>query len=226
MHQLGLASNKAVRRLLCLGAHCDDIEIGCGATLLTLLAANPDISVDWVVFSGAGNRETETRAAASDFLPASTKSQLTVHDFRDGYFPDEWGRLKACFAELGARIAPDLVLTHYRHDLHQDHRTIAEMTWQTFRNRLIWEYEIPKFDGDLGRPNLFVPVTEAVAARKIDILLRSFPSQASKNWFSATTFNALLRLRGIESGASTGLAEAFHAAKTVVQVSTPEASAS
>ncbi len=222
MHQLSLTSDRPIRRLLCLGAHCDDIEIGCGATLLTLLAADPAIAVDWVVFSGAGDhatgtRETGTRAAANAFLAGSTQAQVVVHDFRDGYFPDEWARLKQAFSELATRVTPDLLLTHYRGDLHQDHRTLAELTWQTFRNRLIWEYEIPKFDGDLGRPNLFVPISATAARRKTDIILRSFPSQADKAWFTAETFSALLRLRGIEAGSSTGYAEAFHAAKTVVQ---------
>lgn len=209
-----------MRRLLCLGAHCDDIEIGCGGTVLTLLEADPSIAVDWVVFSGAsGPRESEARAAAGGFLAGAAGSTVVVHGFRDGFFPDEWARLKAEFNNLAARISPDLILTHYRGDLHQDHRTIAELTWQTFRNRLIWEYEVPKFDGDLGRPNLFVPVTGAVAQRKIDILMRSFPTQANKGWFTPDTFHALLRLRGIESGATAGQAEAFHAAKTVVQPS-------
>ena len=224
MHQLSLNADRPIRRLLCLGAHCDDIEIGCGATLLTFLAADPSIQVDWIVFSGANDaggssREQESRAAAAQFLGGSSGSGVAVHGFRDGFFPDEWARLKREFNELAARVTPDLILTHYRGDLHQDHRTIAELTWQTFRNRLIWEYEIPKFDGDLGRPNVFVPVTDAVARRKVDILLRSFPSQAGKAWFSADTFHALLRLRGIESGATTGQAEAFHVAKTVVQLS-------
>lgn len=217
MHELNLQSAVRLRRVLCLGAHCDDIEIGCGATVLALLAGNPGIAVDWVVFSGTAERAAEGRAAAAEFLGASVNSRITVHDFRDGFFPSESARIKECFNALAGGESPDLILTHHRQDLHQDHRTIGELTWQTFRNRLIWEYEIPKYDGDLGRPNLFFPVTDTQAARKIDIILRSFPSQAGKSWFSADTFQALLRLRGIEAGSATGKAEAFHAPKTVVR---------
>jgi LmbE family N-acetylglucosaminyl deacetylase len=217
MRELNLQADVPLRRVLCLGAHCDDIEIGCGATVLTLLASRPGIAVDWVVFSGTAERAAEARAAATGFLAGAASSRVVIHDFRDGFFPGEWTRIKECFSALAAGDAPDLILTHHRQDLHQDHRTIGELTWQTFRNRLIWEYEIPKYDGDLGRPNLFIPVSEAHAARKIDILLRSFPSQAGKSWFSADTFQALLRLRGIEAGSATGKAEAFHAPKTVVR---------
>jgi len=217
MHQLQLQSGEPVRRVLCLGAHCDDIEIGCGATVLALLAGTPGLAIDWVVFSGTTERAAEARNAAAGFLDGARNSRVVIHDFRDGFFPGEVTRIKETFMALAAGSAPDLVLTHHRGDLHQDHRTIGELTWQTFRNRLIWEYEIPKYDGDLGRPNLFVPVTEAQAARKIDIILRSFPSQAGKAWFSGDTFQALLRLRGIEAGAATGRAEAFHAPKTVVR---------
>lgn len=217
MHELNLQAGAPLRRVLCLGAHCDDIEIGCGATVLTLLASTPGISVDWVVFSGTPGRAAEARAAAAGFLAGAAVSRVVIHDFRDGFFPGEWTRIKESFNALAAGEAPDLILTHHRHDLHQDHRTIGELTWQTFRNRLIWEYEIPKYDGDLGRPNLFVPVSEAHAARKVDLILHSFHSQADKSWFSADTFQALLRLRGIEAGSATGKAEAFHAPKTVVR---------
>lgn len=218
MQALELDSRQAPRRLLCLGAHCDDLEIGCGATLLTLLARMPDLAVDWVVFSGAGAREAEARAAASEIIGGRANARVIIQQFRDGFFPAELARIKECFNGLAALGDPDLILTHHRGDLHQDHRTIGELTWQTFRNRLIWEYEIPKFDGDLGRPNLFIPVTETSAQRKVDIILRNFHSQAHKNWFSADTFRAVLRLRGIEAGSATGLAEAFHVSKTVVSI--------
>jgi len=218
MHELNLQSDSPVRRLLCLGAHCDDIEIGCGATVLGLLARTPGLAVDWVVFSGTPDRAAEARAAAAGFLAGAPNCRVVIHEFRDGFFPSEAARIKECFNALAADgNAPDLILTHHRQDLHQDHRTIGELTWQTFRNRLIWEYEIPKYDGDLGRPNLFVPITEAQAARKIDIIMRSFRSQAGKAWFTPDTFQALHRLRGIESGSASGKAEAFHAAKTVVR---------
>lgn len=217
MHELNLQSGAGVRRVLCLGAHCDDIEIGCGATVLALLARRPDIAVDWVVFSGTPERAAEGRAAATEFLAGAAARRVTIHDFRDGYFPTQVAQIKDCFNALATGEPPDLILSHHRHDLHQDHRAIGELAWQTFRNRLIWEYEIPKYDGDLGRPNLFVPVSAAEASRKIDIILRTFRSQAGKSWFSADTFQALLRLRGIEAGSASGQAEAFHAAKTVVQ---------
>jgi len=217
MHELKLQSDQPVKHVLCLGAHCDDIEIGCGATILALLASNPGIAVDWVVFSGNAQRAAEARTAAGEFLAGAARSRVVVRDFRDGFFPSEFARIKESFNELATGTTPDLILTHHRQDLHQDHRTVGELTWQTFRNRLIWEYEIPKYDGDLGRPNLFVPVNNDQAGRKIDIILRSFPSQAGKSWFSADTFEALLRLRGIESGSATGRAEAFHAPKTVVR---------
>jgi LmbE family N-acetylglucosaminyl deacetylase len=217
MHELNLQAEVPLRRVLCLGAHCDDIEIGCGATVLALLAGTPGMTVDWVVFSGTADRAAEGRAAAAAFLGGAASSRVVIHDFRDGFFPGEWTRIKECFNALAAGDAPDLILTHHLQDLHQDHRTIGELTWQTFRNRLIWEYEIPKYDGDLGRPNLFMPVSEAHAARKVEIILRSFPSQAGKSWFSADTFRALLRLRGIEAGSASGRAEAFHAPKTVVR---------
>lgn len=216
MHPLQLHSDPPVRRVLCLGAHCDDIEIGCGATLLALLERSPAIAIDWVVFSGTPERAAEAKAAAEEFLAGRANCRVVIQEFRDGFFPSESARIKECLNGIAAGQLPDLILTHHRQDLHQDHRTIGELTWQTFRNRLIWEYEIPKYDGDLGRPNLFVPVTEAQVARKVDIILRSFRSQAGKAWFSADTFRALLRLRGIEAGSATGLAEAFHAPKTVV----------
>lgn len=216
MQTLGFQPGPTPRRVLCLGAHCDDIEIGCGGTILALVAANPAIAIDWVVFSGTPERVMEGRAAAASLLGGTTNARVTIHGFRDGYFPADLPRIKDCFNAIAAGPAPDLVLTHYRQDLHQDHRTVGELTWQTFRNRLIWEYEIPKYDGDLGRPNVFVPVTAQQAARKIEVLMGSFRSQASKGWFSPDTFEALLRLRGIEAASPTGRAEAFHAPKTVV----------
>jgi LmbE family N-acetylglucosaminyl deacetylase len=216
MRALRFPADTPPKRVLCLGAHCDDIEIGCGATVLALVAACPGLVVDWMVFSGTPDRAAEARAAAAGFLAGAGDSRVVIHDFRDSYFPAELARLKDCLNSIAAGPAPDLVLTHHRHDLHQDHRTIGELTWQAFRNRLIWEYEIPKFDGDLGQPNLFVPVTAGQAARKVELILSTFRSQAGKAWFSADTFEALLRLRGIEAGSPTGRAEAFHAPKTVV----------
>lgn len=216
MHDLSLGS-RPFRRVLCLGAHCDDIEIGCGGTLLTLLEHSADLAVDWVVFTGTPERAAETRAAAAELLTGARETNVIVRTFADGYLPAELAAVKSSFAELSTLPAPDLILTHYRGDLHQDHRAIGELTWQTFRNHLIWEYEIPKYDGDTGRPNVYMPLTTAVLERKIGILMNNFTSQRTKPWFSADTFRALPRLRGLESGTASGWAEAFHGPKMVVR---------
>lgn len=217
MHELSLGGRK-LRRILCLGAHCDDIEIGCGGTLLQILAASPGVEVDWVVFTGSPERAAETRAAAAEFLAGAGRSSVTIQAFTDGSLPAELGTLKACFRnEIARQPVPDLVLTHFRGDFHQDHRTIAELTWQTFRDQLIWEYEIPKYDGDLGRPNVYVPLDEALLRRKVDILQKHFDTQRGKAWFSADTFLALSRLRGVEAGGSCIYAEAFHSTKSVIR---------
>jgi LmbE family N-acetylglucosaminyl deacetylase len=204
-----------VSHVLCLGAHADDIEIGCGGTILTLLERDPALTVTWVVFSAEGARAGEARASADTFLASAAKREVVIHDFRDGFFPYTGGAIKEAFEELKARLSPDLVFTHYRHDLHQDHRLIGELTWNTFRDHLVLEYEIPKYDGDLGVPNFFVPLEAASSRRKIDIILRTFRSQASKRWFSAELFGALLRLRGMECNAPSDHAEAFYCRKMV-----------
>src|SRR3990167_7138905 len=154
-------------RLLCLGAHADDIEIGCGGTVLQLLSARLHVEVTWVVFSSAGEREREARAGASVFLERAGRQRVIVKKFRDGFFPYEGARIKEFFEELKDEVDPDLIFTHYRHDRHQDHRTISDLTWNTWRRHLILEYEIPKYDGDLGAPNFFVPLEQEVRARKI-----------------------------------------------------------
>ena len=200
--------------ILCLGAHADDIEIGCGGTLLAWLAAHPKTTVHWVVLSGAGTpREAEAQASAARFLAGAKTRYLTVEPFRDGHFPAALSEIKDRFAALRDAVKPDLVFTHYREDRHQDHRTVSDVTWQTFRDDLVLEYEIPKYDGDLGQPSVFVPLTAAQLATKTSHLLAAFPSQRSKRWFTADTFAALPRLRGIECGAADGLAEAFYARK-------------
>jgi LmbE family N-acetylglucosaminyl deacetylase len=201
------------RHLLCLGAHADDIEIGCGGTILKLLDGQPDLKVTWVVFSGEGGREGEALASAEAMLQSAGKREVIVKQFRDGFFPAHFERIKECFEELKAVVSPDLVFTHYRGDLHQDHRLVAELTWNTFRDHLILEYEIPKFDGDLGSPNAFVPLDRSVCQRKIQTILGSFPSQATRSWFSEDTFYALLRLRGLEANAPSRHAEAFYCRK-------------
>jgi len=206
---------KAALRILCLGAHGDDIEIGCGATILRLIRQYEAAEVCWVVFSAVPDqRSKEAAAAASAFLDGAASTQVFIESFRDGFFPFAGERIKERFEEIKAICHPELIFTHYRNDLHQDHRTIAELTWQTFRDAVILEYEIPKWDGDLGTPNCYVPISAELAARKIELIRDHFKSQQGKPWFTAETFRALLRLRGIEAGAE--LAEAFHTRKLVV----------
>jgi LmbE family N-acetylglucosaminyl deacetylase len=203
-------------RLLCLGAHSDDIEIGCGGTVLKLLDAYQGSSVTWVVFSGREPRESEARASAADFLAAAVQPNVIVHHFKESYFPHQGSEIKDRFEELKRSIDPDMVLSHHRHDQHQDHRTIAELTWNTFRNHVIAEYEIPKYEGDLGHPNLFVPLTPTQATRKVDLLTKHFASQAGRTWFRPETFHGLMSVRGVECNAPGGQAEAFHVRKLVL----------
>jgi LmbE family N-acetylglucosaminyl deacetylase len=207
----------APSHVLCLGAHSDDIEIGCGGTMLSLLEASSDLTVTWVVFGAQGVRVEEARRSAERFLAAAAKREIMIHGFRDGFFPYTGAEIKDAFEALKARVSPDLIFTHYRHDLHQDHRLIAELTWNTFRDHLVLEYEIPKYDGDLGLPNVFVPLDEAHCRRKIDTLLTCFASQRDKRWFSEDLFRSLLRLRGMECNAPSAYAEAFYGRKLVVQ---------
>ena len=206
----------AVKSVLCLGAHCDDIEIGAGATVRTLIAERSSLNVHWVVFSSTGLRAVEARASASDFLGGAAAADVRIMEFSDGYLFAESAAIKRCFEELKDQVTPDLVLTHYRDDRHQDHRLISDLTWNTFRDHLVLEYEVPKFDGDLGQPNWFVPVDDERRAFKVDTILRRFASQSSKAWFTADTFNALMRIRGVECRSRTGYAEAFHARRIVV----------
>jgi len=205
-----------IAHVLCLGAHADDIEIGCGGTMLTLLDTVKPLSVTWVVFSAAGPRAEEARRAAGSCLAAAATREVVVHDFRDGFFPHTGAAIKEKFEELKTRPSPDLVFTHYRHDLHQDHRVLSELTRNTFRDHAILEYEIPKYDGDLGRPNVFVPLESSVVQRKVDLLLSSFPSQSGKRWFTDDLFRAHLRLRGMECNSPSNHAEAFHGHKLVL----------
>lgn len=207
---------EGIRRVLCLGAHADDIEIGCGGTLLRLCAEVPDLDVRWVVLSAEGARAAEARAGADRFLADAGQKTVTVGDFRDARFPAQLDRLKDFFADLAAAFEPDLVLTHRREDAHQDHRAVAELTWQAFRSHSILEYEIPKYDGDLGHPNVFVALSRETCRRKVDGLLEAFSSQRDKPWFTEETFRALLRLRGVESKSGTGYAEGFTARKLLV----------
>ncbi len=203
-------------RILCLGAHSDDIEIGAAATIRRLAHDYPGGSIAWVVFAAGGDRGREARASAEFCTRGFASADIRMHEFRDGFFPAESVGIKEAFQRLGQELDPDVVFTHNRDDLHQDHRVIAEITWQTFRDHLVLEYEIPKYDGDLGRPNCYVPMTDALREEKQEILERFFASQRSKSWFSRETFDALMRLRGIESRAPSGYAEAFYARKIIV----------
>jgi len=206
-------------RVLCLGAHSDDIEIGCAGTLVRLASGPVPLDVRWVVFSARDDREREARESARRLLGGSAGLQIDVLNFRDGFFPDSWAAVKEAFEDLKAESpGPELVFTHYRGDLHQDHSTVSELTWNTFRDHLILEYEVPKWDGDLGRPNLFVPLGAELAGRKARHLVESFPSQRDKPWFGEDTFLALSRLRGVESAADEGHAEAFYVRKAVLSV--------
>jgi LmbE family N-acetylglucosaminyl deacetylase len=200
-------------RVLCLGAHPDDIEIGCGGTVLALARARPDARFHWVVLAAGGGRRREAEASAAEFLAGGGGHRVVLESFRDGFLPYEGGAVKERFERLKGEVDPHLVLTHARRDRHQDHRLVCELTWNTFRDHLILEYEIPKYDGDLGAPNLFVPLSRELAARKVELLLRHFGSQRSRDWFDAETFHGLMRLRGVEARSPSGLAEAFHAPK-------------
>ena len=199
-------------RVLCLGAHSDDIEIGCGGLILTLLTQGA-VEVDWVVFSAPDRRERGARRGAQLFLKDAAAARVQTHEFRDGFFPYE-PTIKDVFESL-KETRPDLVLTHYREDRHQDHRTLSDLAWNTFRDHLILEYEIPKFDGDLGAPNCFMPLDRRTAVRKTRFLRTAFGSQRDKHWFSPETFLGLMRLRGMECRAPAGFAEAFYARKAV-----------
>jgi LmbE family N-acetylglucosaminyl deacetylase len=202
-----------LQRLLVVGAHSDDIEIGCGGTILTLTRAVPGLAVDWVVLAASGEREQEARSSAEAFLTAAGSSRIEVHPFRDGFLPYVGGEVKDVFEQLKAEVDPQLVLTHTRDDLHQDHRLVCELTWNTFRSHLILEYEVPKVDGDSVRPNVFVPLEQRVADEKIELLHRHFASQADKHWFDVDTFRGLMRIRGMEANAPERFAEAFVARK-------------
>jgi LmbE family N-acetylglucosaminyl deacetylase len=202
-------------RVLCLGAHSDDIEIGCGGTILRLLEENPAAEIYWVVFGATGPRKAEAIESANLFLAGVQKKEIVTREFRDGYFPHMWAEIKDCFEELGDKYRPDLVLTHYREDLHQDHRLVSELTWNTFRNHMILEYEIVKYDGDLGAPNFFVQLAEPIVRKKIRTILDCFKTQKDKGWFTEDTFSSILRLRGVESNSPGKYAEAFYGRKMV-----------
>jgi LmbE family N-acetylglucosaminyl deacetylase len=202
--------------VLFLGAHSDDIEIGAGATLLNLLARGVRLDVHWCVLSGAGEREREARASASDFLSGAQDAHVEVMPFEDGFFPEQGNKIKRWFEDIKRRREPDLIFTHRRDDAHQDHRLVCRLTWNTFRDHNILEYEIPKWDGDLGQPNLYMPISADIMKRKTDLLMAHFGSQRSKQWFDTETFLGLARLRGMECRAPERYAEAFFGRKLVL----------
>jgi LmbE family N-acetylglucosaminyl deacetylase len=219
MQALGLKGIDSRRRLqiLCVGAHCDDIDIGCGGTLLALLEQYPRAEVTWVVMGSIPVRERELRASARRFLRRAHKAQVFAHKFRDGFFPAQYSAIKEVFETLKRLPDPDLIFTHQRADFHQDHRVVAELTWNTFRNHLILEYEIPKYEGGLTTPNAYVAMTRAQVERKISILWSAYKTQRAKRWFTADTFRALARLRGLESADESGWAEGFHVSKFLLK---------
>ncbi|HEY6377528.1 MAG TPA: PIG-L deacetylase family protein [Edaphobacter sp.] len=202
-------------KVLCLGAHSDDIEIGCGGTVLELARRYPNSEFHWVVFSAIGIREVEARRAAEMFAGFRLREPL-LNTFSDGYMPFVGADVKAVFERELKQLSPDLVFTHYGSDAHQDHRLISQLTWNTFRDHLILEYEIPKYDGDMGKPCVFVPIEKEVCDKKVGYLMDAFQSQQTKRWFQPETFFSLMRLRGMECAASSGYAEAFYCRKLVL----------
>jgi LmbE family N-acetylglucosaminyl deacetylase len=216
--QLDLGLHRPLR-LLAIGAHSDDIEIGCGGTILSLLHGFPQSSVHWVVFGATGAREQEARGSAEAFLAQAAERDIRICGFRDGFMPFEGAAVKEYFEILKSEVSPDVVFTHRLEDRHQDHRLLADLTWNTFRDHMILEYEIPKFEGDLGQPNLFVPLEPATAQRKLELLMTMFATQRSKRWFTEDLFAGLMRLRGIEAGLAGGHAEAFYSRKALLHTS-------
>ena len=205
-----------VKRVLCLGAHSDDIEIGCGGTILSLIKKSNRIEFYWLVLSANPERTKEARRSASVFLGRARKKTVVVKSFRDGFLPYLGPSVKECFEELKKVFTPDVIFTHCRHDLHQDHRLVCELTWNTFRNHLIFEYEIPKYDADLRSPNFFVPLSDAQARKKVNSLMRHFATQQNKQWFSEELFYGLMRLRATEAASPTRYAEAFCCRKVLL----------
>src|SRR6185295_4516983 len=203
-------------KILCLWAHSDDIEISYGGTVLSLIAQGQELHVYWVVFSANPERRAEAIRSADMFLSGAVNKEVIIKDFKESFFPYTGFEIKASFEDLKRQISPDVIFSHYRHDLHQDHRVISELTWNTFRNHLILEYEIVKYDGDLGSPNVFIHLSEEICSSKCKLLVENFKSQHSHHWFTDDTFRAILRLRGIESNAPDKWAEAFYGRKLVI----------
>jgi len=212
---VSLKFNEA-RRALFLGAHADDIEIGCGGTILRLVKEHPTIQVVWVVFSADRARAREAKSSAEAFLKGLGQYEVIVKQFKGSFFPFEGEKIKGYFEKLKAKISPDLVFTHYRDDRHQDHRVLSDLAWNTFRDHVILEYEIPKYDGDLGTPNFYVQLDEEICQKKTAHLCKFFQTQSNKHWFSSDTFMGLMRLRGIECASKAKYAEAFYSRKLLL----------
>jgi LmbE family N-acetylglucosaminyl deacetylase len=215
MHRLSLLEGGGPKRILALGAHSDDIEIGCGGTLLRLISERRELEITWVVFCSTPERAQEAQSSAEAFLAGAGKKRVVVKSHRDGFLPYSGAAVKEDFEALKREVSPDLILTHYREDRHQDHRTVSDLTWNTWRDHLILEYEIPKYDGDFGSPGFFCPLSEATLEKKIKLVLSAFPTQAGKSWFSADLFRAVARIRGMECAAPDRFAEAFYCRKAI-----------
>jgi LmbE family N-acetylglucosaminyl deacetylase len=220
--EITLASSGRRINVLCIGAHCDDIEIGCGGAILELQTRYPDCLIHWFVLTSDERRRDEAVRSARSFVRPECRGETIVCDFPDGRLPGHFIEVKAEFEKVRSRVAPDLILTHHAGDLHQDHKLVSDVTWQAFRDHSIWEYEIVKYDGDLTTPNLYVPIRAAVAARKLALIMRLFPSQAGKSWFREENLYAIMRLRGVEARSASGLAEAFHCRKLRCSFAKPQ----
>jgi LmbE family N-acetylglucosaminyl deacetylase len=203
-------------QILCLGCHSDDIEIGCGGTILRLAVEHPDCVFHWVVFSAIDGRAAEAQHAAVQFVDPSRLKGPILKTFPDGFMPFVGADIKRFFEELKRSISPDLIFTHNRKDAHQDHRVISDLTWNTFRDHLILEYEIPKYDGDMGQPSVFVPLESEVCEKKVHLIMNAFRTQHGKRWFQPETFLAVMRLRGMECNAPSGYAEGFYGRKLIL----------
>ena len=218
MNVLQLKRSSESINVLALGAHCDDIEIGCGGTLLSIINNDVNVNITWVVFTSNEKRKDEATKGASLFAKNAKNIDLKIYDFRDGFLPYNGEKLKELFEELKKCIDPDLIFTHYRHDLHQDHRIVSELTWNTFRNHFILEYEIPKWDGDVGTPSSFVHLDKETALKKIEYLQQAYNSQQTKAWFTDDLFWSMMRIRGMESNSPSSVAEAFYSRKSVLSL--------
>ncbi|WP_441000167.1 PIG-L deacetylase family protein [Fodinibius sp. SL11] len=208
--------NKEGLKMLFLGAHCDDIEIGCGGTVLHMIENYKIDHIKWVVFTSNEVRKKEAESSAKEFLKSVKNADVDVYDYQDGFLPSVWSEIKVRFEDLKKEIEPDIIFTHYRNDLHQDHRTLNELTWNTFRNHLIFEYEIPKYDGDIGNPNLFVPLNEDQIKQRNEIITSCFKSQQNKQWLDDSLLTSMPRIRGIECASKGKYAEAFYSRKLTI----------